>query len=146
LYFESKAAVLEEVLRRLFLREEWQLLLRRFAAIEDPTVDALQAWLDEYVDFYMKFRGLHRAMYQAQAVESEYARARLDQIRQYIRLWRSLGWIRNPDSEDLRLAAMMTFALADETMYLWLIEGFDVDRQKATRALAESFYATFQRG
>jgi AcrR family transcriptional regulator len=146
LYFESKAAVLQEVLRKLQLREEYQLLLRHFAAIEEPTVDALQAWLDEYVDFYVKHRGLHRAIHQAQAVEPEFAHARLGDIRLYIELWRSLGFVKNPDSDDLRLAAMMMFALADETLYLWLVDGFEADRRKVTRALAESFHATLQRG
>jgi AcrR family transcriptional regulator len=146
LYFESKAAVLEAVMNRIRLREDYQQLLQHFTTISDPTVDSIEVWLDEYVDFYLKHRGLHRAIHQAQAIEPEFAKARLADLRRYIELWRSLGFVENTDSEDLRLAAMMTFALADETLYLWLVDGFEVDRGKVTRALAESFHATFQRG
>jgi AcrR family transcriptional regulator len=145
-YFESKVQVLEAVLRKLQMREEYQVLLEHFRAIEKPTVAALQGWLEEYVDFYVKNLRIHQAIHQAEAIEPEFTDALLETLREYIELWGSLGFVRDPTSEDLRLGAMMMFALGDQFMYLWLVHGFEADRQKATRALAEFFYATLRRG
>lgn len=146
LHFSGKAAVLREVHVRLQQHEEFQQLLQHFSAIRQPTVPALHAWLDEYVDFYIKHRGLHRALHQAQAVEPEFAQARLREINGYIQLWRSLGFVDDPSSEDLRLGAMMMFALVSETLYLWLVDGFEADRARIVLALAEAFHRTLTQG
>lgn len=145
LHFQGKAEILQAVLRKLQMREEWKVLLEHFSAIDEPTVDALQAWLDEYVDFYMRHPGIHRALHQAQAIEPEFTDAFLERMQGYIEFWQSLGLVKNPKSEDFRLAAIMMFALADQVLYWWLVHGFEADREKTTRALAESFHATLSR-
>jgi AcrR family transcriptional regulator len=143
-YFESKAHALEAVLRKLQLREEYRLLLEQFSALEEPSVDALQAWFEGYVDFYEKNLRIHQAIHQAQVVEPAFADALVGQLNEFIDLWASLGFVDDPDSEDLRLAALMMFALANQFMYMWLVQGLEVDRNKATRALAESLHATLR--
>ena len=40
LYFDSKAAIFQAVLEKTGIREQYQALLARLAAIEDPTTDA----------------------------------------------------------------------------------------------------------
>src|SRR5258705_13545070 len=50
LYFDSKAAVFQAVLQKLGIREQYQDLFARLAAIQTPSVDALQAWFEEYAD------------------------------------------------------------------------------------------------
>jgi AcrR family transcriptional regulator len=146
LHFNGKAAVLQELIRKVQLREDYQVIYQKFATMQEPSVEKLQAWLDEYVDFYSNNLGLHRAIHQAQAVEPEFTQARLRAVNEYISFWESLGFVTDADSATLRTSAVMTFALADETMYLWLVGGVDLDREKVTRGLAESFYATLTRG
>jgi len=145
-YFESKARVLEAVLGKLQLREEYLLLLDQVRAIEEPSVDALQAWFEGYVEFYEKNLRIHQAIHQAQVVEPSFAAAMAQELQEYIDLWASLGFVDDPGNEDLRLAAMMMFALGNQFMYMWLVQEFEVNRDKATRALAESLYATLRRG
>lgn len=146
LYFESKADVMKAVLDRLHASEGHRRLLDHFAALEGPTVDALQAWIEEYVDFYEANRGLHRAIHQAQSAEPSFTDTLLANMQGYVDLWASLGFVENAGDRDLRLAALMMFAVADRVLYLWLVHGYEVDREKTTRALAESFHTTLQVG
>jgi AcrR family transcriptional regulator len=146
LYFESKAAILRAVERRVRAGDEARKLYNDFVAIERPTVAAIQAWWDAYVDFYLKHRGFHRALHQARVVDAEFARYRLDEIDDKLALWHSLGWIDDVHNDALRVAAMTTSALNEETLYIWLVDGFQADRAAVTRALAEYTYAALQIG
>jgi AcrR family transcriptional regulator len=141
LHFDSKAAILEAVLKNLQTREGWQALLAELAAIQ-PTVDALQVWFEHYADFYLQNRALLGAIHQAQAIDPTFTNVMVADIRRQVELWSSIGFVNNPDSEDLYLATMMSFAMTEQIMYLWLIHGIDVDRTKITRALAEQYHAT----
>jgi AcrR family transcriptional regulator len=144
LYFDSKAAVLEAVLKKLQMREDWQALLAELTAIK-PTVDALQVWFEHYADFYVKNRALLRAIHQAQAIDPTFTNVMVADIRRHVELWASIGFVKDPDSEDLYLATIMSFAMTEQIMYLWLVHGLDVDRRKVTRALAEQYCATIHR-
>jgi len=141
-HFEGKAQVLEAIVDRLKLREEYQRSLAHFRAMKEPTVDALQAWFEEYADFYEKNLRIHKAIHQALIIDREFAQWQISSLQDFIELWKSVGFIENTDSDDLRLAALMMFALGDQFMYLWLVHGVPIERKKATRALAEALRAT----
>jgi AcrR family transcriptional regulator len=141
LHFDSKAAILEAVLKQLQTREGWQALLAELAGIQ-PTVDGLQVWFEHYADFYLDNRALLSAIHQAQAIDPTFTNVMVADIRRQVELWASIGFVKNPDSEDLYLATIMSFAMTEQIMYLWLIHGIDVDRAKITRALAEQYHAT----
>ena len=144
-HFEGKAQVLEAVVRKLQLREEYQLMIEHVRRIKEPTVDALQAWFEEYARFYERHLRIHEAIQQAQVVDRQFAKAQIQYLQEFIDLWRSVGFVKDTENDDFRLAALMMFALGDQFMYLWLVHGIAIDRDKATRALAESLHATLRR-
>jgi len=144
-HFEGKAGVLVAVVEKLKLREEYQRMLAHFRAFKEPSVDALQSWFEEYVTFYEKNLPIHRAIHQAQVIDREFAASQLHSLQEYIALWKSAGFVKDTRSEGLRLAALMMYALGDQFMYLWLVHGAVIDRNRATRALAEALHATLTR-
>src|SRR5262249_28718990 len=109
---------------------------------ENPSIDALQAWFEDYVDVYAANRAFHRAIHEARAVEPEYAKETLQYLEQDIELWRLPGFTPDADPEKLRLAALMSHIKAEGILYLWLVQGLQADRAKITRLLAEQARAT----
>jgi len=144
-HFDSKAQVLEAVVRKLQLREEYQRMIEHVRAMKEPTVDALQAWFEEYTCFYEKNLRIHEAIQQAQVVDREFAKAQIQYLQEFIDLWKSVGFVADTDNDDFRLAALMMYALGGRFMYLWLVHGIAIDRVKATRALAVALHATLRR-
>jgi AcrR family transcriptional regulator len=144
-HFDSKAQVLDAVVRKLQLREEYQRMIEHVRAMKEPTVDALQAWFEEYACFYEKNLRIHEAIQQAQVVDREFAKAQIQYLQEFIDLWKSVGFVADTDDDDFRLAALMMYALGGRFMYLWLVHGIAIDRVKATRALAVALHATLRR-
>ena len=144
LYFDSKATVLQAVLDRLEIREQYQALRARLAAIPAPTVDALQAWFEEYADLYRKHRAFHRALHQAQAVEPAFTDVVLQYLAEDVELWSLPGFPPDADREKLRLTVLANYVMAEGIMYRWLVQGLPIDRATMTRVLAEQLYATLR--
>lgn len=143
-YFSGKADALEAVVQKLQLRSEFQQLLELVQGMGEPTVEALEQWFDQYVEFYEQHRHIHATIHQAQVVDPDFAAAMLRNLQAFVDLWGSLGFIDDPDDEDLRLGALMMFALGEQFLYLWLVQGIDVERTKAARALAKALHATLR--
>ena len=141
LYFDSKAAVFQAVLEKLEIREQYLALLARLAAIETPTVDALEAWFGEYADLYLKNRAFHRAFHQAQAVEPAFTDIVLQYLAEAVSQWSLPAFAPDADSEELRLTALANYVMAEGIMHLWLVHGLQIDRAKTLRVLAEQLYA-----
>jgi AcrR family transcriptional regulator len=139
LYFQSKREILLALIDQL--RGEVVAAGDDFRAMGEPTVDALQAWFERYVDFYLDHRDLWRAMHQAQVVEPEFMAMVVAAIDRYVELWRSVRVAKAHRDVDLRLPATMMYTFVDQFMYLWLSQGQQVDREKTTRVLAEAVYA-----
>jgi AcrR family transcriptional regulator len=144
-HFEGKADVLEGVVRKLQQRDEYVRMQQRLRTLAAPTVELLQAWFDEYVTFYKNHLRIHEAIHQAMVLDRAFAAAQLRTLQGFIDLWGSVGFVRDTRSRSLRLAALMLFALGDQFMYMWLVQGVTIERDKATRALAEALLATLRK-
>jgi AcrR family transcriptional regulator len=144
LYFQSKSEVLRAIIEQLRAEVIDAGLFASLAEMEEPTVDALQQWFERYIDFYLNHERLWAAVHQALVIEPGVSEIIKQGIDDYVALWRSSPWFKakRPKPKDLRLAATMTFTLVDRFLYLWLSLGQDIDRRRATRALAEAVYAT----
>jgi AcrR family transcriptional regulator len=141
LYFDSKAAVFQAVLQKLGIREQYQALFARLAAIDTPSVDALQTWFEEYADLYGKNVAFHRALHQAQAVEPAFTDVVLNYLAEALAQWSLPGFASDGDVEKLRLTALASYVMTEGVMYLWLVHGVEMDRATTTRVLAGQFYA-----
>ena len=120
-------------------------MLDHVRAMKEPTVDALQAWFEEYARFYERHLRIHEAIQQAQVVDRQFAKAQIQYLQAFIDLWKSVGFVEDTDNDDFRVAALMMYALGGRFMYLWLVDGIAIDRDKATRALAVALHATLHR-
>lgn len=145
LYFQSKSEVLRAILEGLRTEVIDAGLFASFAEMQEPSVDDLQRWFEKYVDFYLHHEPLWAAIHQALVMEPGFSEIITESIDQYIELWSASPWFaaNRFKGKDLRLAATMTFTLVDRFMYLWLSLGQEIDRRRATRALAEAVFATF---
>src|SRR5260370_22736121 len=141
LYFDSKAAVFQAVLQKLGIREQYQALFARLAAIDTPSVDALQTWFEEYADLYGKNVAFHRALHQAQAVEPAFTDVVLNYLAEALAQWSLPGFASDGDVEKLRLTALASYVMTEGVMYLWLVHCLDVDRATATTGLAAPVYS-----
>jgi AcrR family transcriptional regulator len=144
LYFPSKVAILQAIMGEL--DAEGTGILAIFEANPDTTVDGLLAWLRKSVQFYEDHKLLFRALYQAQIVEPEYANWMELNVERFVGLWARLGLVPDASDEDLRVAATLFFAQCERTLYLLIIQGIEVNRDKVLRAIAESWHHTFEVG
>jgi AcrR family transcriptional regulator len=164
LYFQSKSEILSAILAELRLAVNAAGLFDDLTAMQNPTVETLQAWFEKYVDFYLQHHQLWYAIRQAQVVEPDFSlivaanwpveRAasqngiRSDQLTAidlYAEIWKSRGPGKRGADADARLTATMMYTFVDQFMYIWLVEGQKLDRRRTTRALAEALHATLPR-
>lgn len=140
LYYPSKAKVLLDCLHdfRLGLEELWD----HFEKLEEVTVAALEDWLIAYVGLYEKHKSLLNTMHQAEAVEPEFRNSAIAVVKDTIARWQRLDVVRAviEPSEDLELRLLLFTAELDRFLYLWIIHGIEVNREKAIRKLAEHWY------
>jgi AcrR family transcriptional regulator len=144
LYFPSKVAILQAILEEL--DAEGNGILAIFEANPDISVEGLLAWLRKSVEFYEAHKLLFRALYQAQIVEPEYANWMEVNVERFVDMWARLGLVPDKSDEDLRVAATLFFAQCERTLYLLIIQGIEVNREKVLRAIAESWHHTFEVG
>lgn len=143
-YFDSKAQLLEAIVAKLTAHDNYVSLQNSFRELDEPSIDALQGWFEKYVDFYKSNIPIHKAVHEARAVDRLFQAAMLDNLQTHVDLWASVGFVGDPNDEDLRLSALMLYALGDQFMYMWLVHGLDIDRSKATRALASALFSTLR--
>jgi AcrR family transcriptional regulator len=138
IYFQSKSEILRALLEGMRTEVERIGLFEDFRNLEEPSVDALQEWFEKYVTYYLDHLHIWRAMHQAQVVEADFDQLIMTAIDMYADLWKSTGLNRNGNDDDLRIGATMLYTFVDQFMYLWLVQGQDLDRATTTRALAEA--------
>lgn len=140
LYFPSKAKILTECLGEyeLGLEELW----RRFESLESVTVATLQSWLTAYVQLYEKHRLLLNSRQQAEGTEEEFRTSATERVKDTIGRWQRLDAVQSMITTDqgLELRLLLFTAELDRFLYLWIIQGIEVDREKAITKLAEHWY------
>ncbi|MET0521226.1 MAG: TetR/AcrR family transcriptional regulator, partial [Jiangellaceae bacterium] len=141
LYYPGKAKILTDCLREFDqgLAELWD----QFEALDEVTLQALEAWLASYVELYEKHKLLLNTMDQAEAVEPEFRDKTIATTKDTIARWQRLDAVKSvmkPD-DDLELRLLLFTAELQRFLSLWIIHGIAVDRAKAVRKLAEHWYA-----
>jgi AcrR family transcriptional regulator len=146
LYFQSKSEILGALIAQL--RDEVQAASDDFRAMGEPTVEALQAWFDDYVEFYLRHLALWRALHQAQVVEPDLHGLVAAAIDRYVDLCRSVRTGRRRSDQELRLPATLMYTFVDQFLYLWSSQtrdGHDLPRERTTRILAAAVHAALVR-
>ncbi|GHF36348.1 AcrR family transcriptional regulator [Amycolatopsis bartoniae] len=141
LYYTGKAKILRDCLREFDdgLEELW----KRFEELDQATFDALESWLSAYVELYEQHKQLLGTMHQAEAVEPEFREDVVQTVKSTIARWQRLevvGSVLKWD-DDLELELILFVAELQRFLYLWIIRGLEVDRERAIRKLAEHWHA-----
>jgi AcrR family transcriptional regulator len=136
IYFQGKNEILQALMQLMHTEVERIGLFEDFRTLQEPSVEALQEWFEKYVTYYLDHLHIWRAMHQAQVVEADFTDLVKAAIDMYADLWKSTGLDRNGSDSDLRIGATMLYTFVDQFMYLWLVQGQDLDRAATTRALA----------
>jgi hypothetical protein len=81
-------------------------------------------------------------MHQAEAVEPEFRDDVVRTVRDTMARWQGLDMVRSVigAGEDLELRVLLFTAELQRFLFLWIIQGIEVDRDKAVRTLAEHWY------
>jgi AcrR family transcriptional regulator len=139
-YYDNKASLLVDSL--VPFRDEYGLLVKRFQDFVDPSFDDFECWIASYVDLYSEHRLLLGAMHQAEVVEPEFRGRTLEAARGYIEMWDNLKVLETGDQprQQIELRCVLAFAQIQRFMYLWQVEGLDIDRRSAIHELTTAWY------
>lgn len=140
LHFDSKAAVLRE-LRNTRMTVWSDEDAPRGGRAGRPTV---RAFFEKVVDFYTSSPQLYMALHQARAADPEFAAAHRATMEANVADWKRTDAIPGATEDQLRLAIAMMYTMVDSFMYLWLVDGWPLDRDAAIRAMTDALYATMR--
>lgn len=140
LHFDSKAAVLRE-LRNTRMTVWSDEDAPRGGRSGRPSV---RAFFDKVVDFYMSAPELYMALHQARAADPEFAAAHRATMEANVADWIRTDAIPGATEDQLRLAIAMMYTMVDSFMYLWLVDGWPLDRDGAIQAMTDALYATMR--
>jgi len=140
IYYPSKVKVLQDCLAdyETGLGELWD----DFSKIEKKTVGALEGWLVAYIKLYEKHKLLLGTLHQAEAVEPELLDNVVSTVKDTITRWQQLGVVSADiqPGDELELDVLLFTAQIQRFLYLWIIQGIEVNRDDAIRKLAEQWY------
>jgi AcrR family transcriptional regulator len=89
-------------------------------------------------------RRSYMALHQARAADPEFAAAHRATMEANVADWKRTDAIPGATAEQLRLAIAMMYTMVDSFMYLWLVDGWPLDRDAAIRAMTDALYATMR--
>jgi AcrR family transcriptional regulator len=140
IYYPSKVKVLLDCLSEFEtgLSELWD----EFAKLDKKTVETLEDWLRSYIELYEKHKLLLGTLHEAEAVEPELLDNVVASVKNTIARWQQLGVVSSQiePGDDLELSVLLFSAQIQRFLYLWIIQGIEVNREKAVRKLAQQWY------
>ena len=140
LHFDSKAAVLRE------LRNTRMTVWTEQDAPHGGTSGrpSVRAFFEKVVDFYTSAPELYMALHQARAADPEFAAAHRATMEANVSEWFNADAMPGAGEAQLRLAIAMMYTMVDSFMYLWIVDGWPLDREAAIDAMTDSLYSTMR--
>lgn len=140
LHYESKAAIMREVHGHLIA--EAASIANPLREADAVSEEALVAYFEDVLDFYLERRNLQLAMHQARAVDKVFAQAHIDDVEALVDRMGELEFGRGRDRSSLLVTALMMYSLLDHFIFLWLQGEWDIGKEQVTRALARALAST----
>lgn len=139
-YYDNKANLLLDALAPY--RCEYAVLVRHFQQLVDPTLEDFESWISDYVDLYSEHRLLLGAMHQAEVFEPEFRGRTIEAVRNYIDMWDKIKLIETSDQprDLLELRCVLLYSQIQRFMYVWQLEGLEIDRASAVGEIAAAWY------
>jgi AcrR family transcriptional regulator len=144
LHYASKSAVLLDAISDL--NRGIARLSDQLARPELPSAEQMEDYLRMYVKFYADNREVFRARAQAEAIEPEGAGWFEDYFEDFVEPWRALGLFSREEEPEFRVAASLFLAQIERVLFVWLVQGFDLDYELTISALVRSWRGTLELG
>lgn len=140
LHFDSKAAALRE-LRNTRMTVWSEQDAPRGGSSGRPSI---RAFFEKVVEFYAGAPELYMALHQARAADPEFAAAHRETMEANVTDWVRTDVMPGATEDQLRLAIAMMYTMVDSFMHLWLVDGWQLDREAAIEAMTDALYATMR--
>jgi AcrR family transcriptional regulator len=140
LHFNSKAAVLRALREHRLAHWSFKDNFRWGPGRRQ----AVRASVERMVDFYLEVPVLHRSLHEARAADPEFANEYRAQMDRDFAEWVASDRVKGVEPERVRVTILMLYTMLDSFMYLWLIQGWEVDRKAAVDAMTDALYATMR--
>lgn len=139
LHFDSKSAVLRALRQKRL--EEWPTEHSpHWGAGERASI---KTFFERMVDFYNESPMLYKALHEARAADPEFAAEHRVLLDRNAAEWQKSQHMEDVDPARSRIAILMMYTLIDYFMYLWLIQGWELDRDQAVEAMTDALYAVW---
>jgi AcrR family transcriptional regulator len=139
LHFDSKAAVLRALRQQRI--EAWPTEHNPQWGTSERA--SIKAFFERMVDFYLETPMLHKALHEARAADPEFASEHRELLDMMAADWKSSQGKKDVDPARARIVILMMYTLLDYFMYLWLIQGWELDRGEAVDAMTEALFAVW---
>lgn len=138
LHFDGKATVLRNL--RDARMVEWQTQDgftwgRKQAA-------SVRNFFERMVDFYLEAPTLYKTLHEARAADPEFAAEHMRTMEELVVEWSRTKT--TASTEQLRLSAAMLYSMLDYFMHLWLIQGWEIERERAIDAMSDALLAAMR--
>ncbi|WP_457967007.1 TetR/AcrR family transcriptional regulator [Arthrobacter sp. D1-29] len=100
--------------------------------------ESAEAFFTKMVDFYLETPELHKTLHQARAADPEFAAAHQQSMEEQLALLAENPAMRDATEEQRRMAIAMLYSMIDHFLYVWLIQGWKLDRSQAIKAMANA--------
>ena len=139
LHFDSKATVLRALRQRRL--EEWPTEHNPLWGAGER--GSIKAFFERMVDFYQESPMLHKALHEARAADPDFAAEHRGLLDMNAADWQTHEETKDVDPERARIVILMMYTLLDYFMYLWLIQGWELDRDEAVEAMTDALFAVW---
>ncbi|MFG1921983.1 TetR/AcrR family transcriptional regulator [Cryptosporangium sp. NPDC048952] len=105
---------------------------------------AIKDSVEKMVDFYTAVPVLHRSLHEARASDPEFAVEHRAQMERDVADWIASDRAKGMSPAQIRVTILMLYTMLDQFLYLWLVQGWEVDREAAVDAMTDALYATMK--
>ncbi|MFD6895619.1 TetR/AcrR family transcriptional regulator [Rhodococcus sp. NPDC060086] len=138
LHFDGKATVLRNL--RDARMVEWQ--AQDGFTWGHGQAASVRTFFERMVDFYLEAPTLYKTLHEARAADPEFAAEHMRTMEELVVEWSRTK--ATASTEQLRLSAAMLYSMLDYFMHLWLIQGWDIERERAIDAMSEALLAAMR--
>lgn len=134
LHFDSKAAVLRALRTKR---------LGQWSPDNNPhwgtaERESIHDFFERMVDFYQESPILYKSLHEARAYDPVFADEHRKLVEQQATRWIERDHLQATNPTRVRIAVLMMYTLLDSFMYLWLIQGWDLDREETVDAMTDA--------
>jgi AcrR family transcriptional regulator len=143
MHFKSKCELVKALLASVG-EEGYALWTPLGELAQDPTREAVRAWLEWLIEWWTASRQSITIYLQASSTEPELIADQADADRR--NLERVVELVPRFQSEDGRVEAMLLVAQLERFFYFWIVRGWEMEREQVVALLTETWWRALNGG